>query len=118
MPKGTKKPEGASPKNDSSGGDTLTKKVATSYGDTLTKKVTTLTKKVTTPDGDTLTKNVALEAVNCDAMTLEVLPLVTEEEVPLQGYLGHYRDLCSWLPGRQKQVELLLTIFGEVCLIF
>ena len=108
--------EGA--KNRTSGGRTLTKtkEVATHDGDTVTKEVAThegdtVTKEVTTHDGDTMTK----EVVDCDAMTMEAALPLAPEEASSQGCWRHYKELCSWLPGRQKQVELLLTIFGEVC---
>ena len=106
--------EGA--KNRTSGGRTLTKtkEVATHDGDTVTKEVAThegdtVTKEVATHDGDTMTK----EVVDCDAMTMEAALPLAPEEASSQGCWRHYKELCSWLPGRQKQVELLLTIFGE-----
>ena len=100
-------------------GDALTKQVASRDGYTLTRKVAsrdsdTLTRKVASRDSDTLTKKVASEHFDCDALNLEVLSLASEDKLPKQGYLSHYEELCSWLPGRQRQVELLLTIFGEV----
>ena len=103
----------AGAKNRTSGGRTLTKVMT---GDTVTKEVTTRegdaqTKEVATHEGDTMTKEVASEVADCDAMSMEAaLPCAPEE-----GCWRHYKELCSWLPGRQKQVELLLTIFGEVC---
>ena len=96
-------------------GDTVTKEVTTREGDAQTKEVATRegdaqTKEVATHEGDTMTKEVASEVADCDAMSMEAaLPCAPEE-----GCWRHYKELCSWLPGRQKQVELLLTIFGEV----
>ncbi|KAL5484618.1 hypothetical protein EMCRGX_G021147 [Ephydatia muelleri] len=95
-------------------GDTVTKEVTTREGDAQTKEVATRegdaqTKEVATHEGDTMTKEVASEVADCDAMSMEAaLPCAPEE-----GCWRHYKELCSWLPGRQKQVELLLTIFGE-----
>ena len=34
--------------------------------------------------------------------------------LPTDGYWSHYQSLCRELPGREKQLELLLTLFGEV----
>lgn len=36
------------------------------------------------------------------------------EELPTEGCWSHFRDLCEMLPGRRPQIELLLTLFGEV----
>lgn len=44
--------------------------------------------------------------------------LLEEEEsgrvLPTDGYWVHYKSLCEELPGREKQVELLLTLLGKV----
>lgn len=36
------------------------------------------------------------------------------EDLPTEGCWSHFRDLCEMLPGRRPQIELLLTLFGEV----
>ena len=36
------------------------------------------------------------------------------EELPMEGCWNHFRDLSEMLPGRRPQIELLLTLFGEV----
>ena len=35
-------------------------------------------------------------------------------ELPTEGCWRHFSDLCEMLPGRRPQIELLLTLFGEV----
>ena len=35
-------------------------------------------------------------------------------ELPMEGCWRHFSDLCELLPGRRPQIELLLTLFGEV----
>lgn len=32
-----------------------------------------------------------------------------------EGRWSHYPALCTALPGRERQIKLLLTLFGEVC---
>ena len=34
--------------------------------------------------------------------------------LPTKGYWSHYQSLCNALPGRERQIEELLTLFGEV----
>lgn len=34
--------------------------------------------------------------------------------LPTEGYWSHYQSLCQQLPGREKQIEFLLTLLGEV----
>ena len=38
--------------------------------------------------------------------------------LPTEGYWSHYQSLCQQLPGREKQIEFLLTLLGEVSPIF
>lgn len=66
-----------------------------------------------TCDGHGSAREVTSEVVDCDAVSVEGLPSSVPEDGSPQGCWKHYSELCSWLPGRQKQVELLLTIFGE-----
>ena len=35
-------------------------------------------------------------------------------ELLMEGCWRHFSDLCEMLPGRRPQIELLLTLFGEV----
>ena len=37
------------------------------------------------------------------------------ETVSRQGRWAHYPSLCASLPGREQQIQLLLTVMGEVC---
>ncbi len=34
--------------------------------------------------------------------------------LPTDGYWVHYQSLCLALPGRERQIEQLLTLFGKV----
>ena len=34
--------------------------------------------------------------------------------LPTEGYWAHYQSLCHTLPGRERQIEELLTLFGMV----
>ena len=34
--------------------------------------------------------------------------------LPTDGYWSHFKSLCSELPGREKQVEWLITLLGKV----
>ena len=50
-----------------------------------------------------------LELANEDAMEVESgCGLLTE------GYWAHYQSLCLALPGRERQIEQILTLFGKV----
>ena len=50
-----------------------------------------------------------LELANEDAMEVE-----SGCGLPTEGYWAHYQSLCLALPGREKQIEQLLTLFGKV----
>ena len=34
--------------------------------------------------------------------------------LPTEGYWAHYQSLCLALPGRERQIEQILTLFGKV----
>ena len=50
-----------------------------------------------------------LELANEDAMEVE-----SGCGLPTEGYWAHYQSLCLALPGRERQIEQILTLFGKV----
>jgi hypothetical protein len=50
-----------------------------------------------------------LELANEDLMEVE-----SGCGLPMDGYWVHYQSLCLALPGRERQIEQLLTLFGKV----
>lgn len=47
-------------------------------------------------------------------LTEEPTEVETGRGLPTEGYWSHYQSLCHALPGRETQIEQLLTLFGEV----
>ena len=50
-----------------------------------------------------------LELANEDTMEVE-----SGCGLPMDGYWAHYQSLCLALPGRERQIEQILTLFGKV----
>ena len=50
-----------------------------------------------------------LELANEDVMEVE-----SGCGLPTEGYWTHYQSLCLALPGRERQIEQILTLFGKV----
>ena len=44
----------------------------------------------------------------------EPMELESGRGLPTGGYWSHYQLLCQQLPGREKQIEFLLTLLGKV----
>ena len=56
------------------------------------------------------------EGVEGEHEELNEDPIEVEREcvLPTDGYWAHYQSLCLALPGRERQIEQLLTLFGKV----
>ena len=69
------------------------------------------------PPGSAETGESDMETAVEAASTVEMGEAREDEgggELPTEGCWMHFSDLCEMLPGRRPQIELLLTLFGEV----
>ena len=47
-------------------------------------------------------------------MSVDPMEAESGHGLPTNGYWAHYQSLCHALPGRERQIKELLTLFGKV----